>query len=90
MKRIFKYKLETTDLQSIDMPQGAEILCLQVQNGEPCIWALVNDAATVTKRHFEIYGTGHNIPNANRKYIGTYQLRGGALVYHCFELINLV
>lgn len=89
-KKIFKYQLDTTDIQQIEMPQGAEILCLHTQNVTPCIWALVNPDAPVSKRTFEIFGTGHNIPEANRKYIGTYQLRSGDLVFHCFELINLV
>jgi len=41
-------------------------------------------------RAFEIFGTGHNVPeNGNRKYIGTYQLMGGGLVFHCFELLGL-
>lgn len=89
-KKIFKYQLETTDVQQVEMPQGAEILCIQTQNETPCIWALVEPNATVTKRAFEIFGTGHNVPeNGNRKYIGTYQLMGGGLVFHCFELLGL-
>jgi len=72
-KKIFKYQLETTDIQRIEMPQGAEILCIQTQNEKPCIWALVQPLSTVTKRTFEIFGTGHNVPeNANRTYVGTY------------------
>ena len=90
MKKIFKYQLETTDIQQVEMPQGAEILCIKTQNETPCIWALVETNATVTKRIFEIIGTGFNITeNDNRKYIGTYQLNGGSLVFHCFELLEL-
>lgn len=89
-KKIFKYQLETTDVQRIEMPQGAEILCIQTQNEVPCIWALVEPNATVTKRTFEIFGTGHNVPeNVNRTYVGTYQLHNGGLVFHCFELVSL-
>ena len=90
-KKIFKYQLETTDVQQIEMQQGAEILCIQTQNETPCIWALVEPNATVVKRAFEIFGTGHNIPeNANRKYVGTYQLENGQLTFHCFELLELI
>ncbi len=86
-KKIFKYPLETTDIQRIEMPQGAEILCIQTQNETPCIWALVEPNSTVTKRTFEIFGTGHYVPdNLNRTYIGTYQLQCGQLVFHCYEL----
>lgn len=88
-KKIFKYQLETKDIQQVEMPQGAEILCIQTQNETPCIWALVEPNATVTKRAFEIFGTGHNVhENANRKYIGTYQLQGGKFVFHCFEFFG--
>lgn len=90
-KTIYKYTLEATDVQQIEIPQGAEILCIQTQNETPCIWALVDPNATVTKRVFEIFGTGHNVPeNGNRKYIGTFQLNQGALVFHCFELLGLI
>ena len=90
LKKIFKYQLETTDVQQLEMPQGAEILCIQTQNGIPCIWALVEPNATVTKRAFEIFGTNCNVPeNAKRKYVGTYQLNNGGLVFHCFELLGL-
>lgn len=89
MEKIFKYQLKTTDIQQIDMPVDAEILCIQTQNETPCIWAKVNPDNNIAKRTFEIFGTGHNIPSAyNRKYVGTYQLRNGDLVFHCFELLN--
>lgn len=89
-RQIFKYQLDTTDIQQVEMPEGAEILCVQTQYGIPCIWALVQPNAALSKRTIEIFGTGHNVPeNANRKYIGTYQLRQVNLVFHCFELISL-
>lgn len=90
MKKIFKYKLETTDLQQIEMPHGAEILCVQTQDEIPCIWAIVNPTANLVSRTFEIYGTGHDFTGlgwrARRRYVGTYQLRKGTLVFHCFEI----
>lgn len=86
--KIFKYQLDTTDAQSVTMPSGAEILTIQTQNDIPCIWAIVNPDNCPVKRVFAIYGTGHEMAsNPNQKYIGTYQLRGGALVFHCFEII---
>jgi hypothetical protein len=89
LKIIYKYKLETASVQNIEMPEGAEILCVQTQGKTPCIWALVDPSVKLTKRTFEIFCTGNNIPDdVNRKYIGTYQLYGGEMVFHCFELIN--
>jgi hypothetical protein len=86
-KSIWKFVLETTDTQQIEMPEGAEILTIQTQNEHPCIWALVDPAAPKRKVTFEILGTGHIIYDKERKYIGTYQLDNGSLVFHCF-LIN--
>lgn len=85
-KKIFKYQLENTDVQTVEMPKDAEILCIQTQNEVPCIWALVEPKKTLTKRTFEIFGTGHDVPEFTvRVYVGTYQLHGGSLVFHCFE-----
>lgn len=92
MNSVYKYPLETTDFQTVEMPKDAEILCIQTQQETPNIWALVdldNVYKEQEKRYFEIYGTGHKIKDlTNRKYIGSYQLKGGFLVFHCFEVLN--
>lgn len=84
MKRIFKYKLEVEGAQHIEMPERADILCVQVQNGEPHIWARVDPAAPKEKVFFRTYGTGHEMEKSWKRYVGTYQLEGGALVFHVF------
>lgn len=71
------------------MPIGAEILHLNMQNGDPHLWVLVNPDAKLEERHFEIYGTGHPIHGdmgIERKYIGTYF--EGEFVFHLFERID--
>lgn len=88
MKRIWKFEIETTDNQTIGMPVGAEILTVQTQYGKPCLWALVNPDGNKEQRHIEIIGTGNPVKEASRIYIGTYQLRDGALVFHVFESTN--
>lgn len=85
-KTIWKFPLKVADKQNIIMPIGAEILTVQVQNEEPCLWALVDPEAGMESRHIEIFGTGHTIeyfPGVSRKYISTFQLKGGQL--HAFE-----
>lgn len=85
MKRIFKYPLKVDDLQMVEMPSGAAILTVQTQNGVPCIWAAVDPDAKRIKRAFVTYGTGHPMDDGPAKhYVGTYQLRDGALVFHVF------
>ena len=87
-KQIWKYQLQTTDSQEVKMPEGAKILCLQMQNSNPCIWALVDASAKIERRVFQTFGTGENISKLSElKYVDTYQLLNG-LVLHVFELIK--
>ena len=72
------------------MPRSARILDVQVQHGEVCIWALVDPDEGNETRHFSVFGTGHEIHDSDHAYIyiGTFQLEGGALVFHLFEDIK--
>lgn len=95
MKTIYKYTLGVTDMNAIPMPFGAEILSVQVQNGSPQIWALVEKNAVPFTRYFATVGTGNPFETEYKdefgdqvkpKFIGTYQLEGGKLVFHVFEV----
>lgn len=87
MKKVFKYKLQTKDIQEIEMPELSEVLCVQIQNNVPCIWVKVDTKNELKKRFFLVVGTGNPVPDNPSNYIGTYQLLDGDLVYHVFELI---
>jgi len=63
---------------------SASLLTVAVQDGAPCIWALVDPAQPSRERRIRIYGTGHSI-NEPGRYIGTFQLLGGTLVFHVFD-----
>lgn len=82
MKTIWKYPIHP-DTTLLSMPAGAKVLCVQTQNNEPYIWALVDPAAMKIDRYFSIYGTGHGIPLYPGSYIGTWQ--ADDLVWHLFE-----
>lgn len=89
-QQIWKFPVEPQKAK-FEMPKGAEILTVQTQNETPCIWALVNPENEKETRYFEIFGTGHNVPvdmGIERKYINTFQLEGGRLVFHLFERLN--
>lgn len=91
-KQIWKYELEIVGNQTIEMPANAEILTVQTQDETPCIWALVDPKETKQKRFIEVYGTGQDVHydmGVNRKYLGTYQLRGGSFVFHVFEYLGV-
>lgn len=92
MKTIYKYPLPCMDTFFADLPKGAEILTVQVQNGTAAFWAICDLLAEKEFRKFEVVGTGHELRDLNRsadrKYIGTFQLYGGGFVGHLFELVK--
>ncbi len=91
MQTIWKFGLSVTDYQEVAMPIDAEILCVQVQNGVPCIWAKVHSDNPRGNRRFAVYGTGYELvaPRGMQKsYLGTIQLHEGALVFHVYELTS--
>jgi hypothetical protein len=87
MRTIWKFELEVVERQGIEMPEDTEILCVQVQQKHPCIWALVNpEQKRNTVRWFYIYGTGHPIERSSDKiYLGTFLMMNGNAVFHLFE-----
>ena len=83
--RIWKYQLEITGLTFLDIPKGAEFLSMQVQNGLPCMWFLVENEQERERRVFVVKTTGAELwedPGVQR-YIGTFQT--GGFVGHVFE-----
>lgn len=83
MHTIWKYELAIIDEQTIEMPAGAVILTVQVQDGKLCLWAKVNTVHLVkTKRKIAVVGTGNSFDGIGA-YIGTAQLGPG--VWHVFE-----
>mgnify|MGYP001551736993 CR=1 FL=1 len=83
--RIFKYPLTINDVQGVDMPEDAKILCAQVQGTQLCLWAEVEPARSLYPRVIEIFGTGHPMEERPRRYIGTVQTYDGSLVWHVYE-----
>lgn len=83
---IWKYELPLSSLNNLEIPSGAKILTVQVQNNKPCIWVQVDENNTKETRTFRIYGTGHTMLDEKTTYIGTWQ--DGIYVFHLFEVIN--
>ena len=82
--RVYKYPLYMGDWVTVTMPEGAEPLCVQMQHGVPCLWARVVVGNPPTSHHFRIAGTGHDLGSNIGKYIGTFQMHSGDLVFHVF------
>lgn len=86
MKTIFKYSFpHTTESFGISLPKGAEIVHVEQQRGEYCMWAIVDTNNELEVRRFEIVGTGQAIP-ASSVYVRTWQI-GSLFVWHLFELV---
>ena len=85
MKTIHKFQIDVVGAQTVFMPDGAEILAVQVQRNRPCIWALVDPAAPIIEYTIFTHGTGHTVNENAGRYIGTYQLDGGAFIAHVFK-----
>lgn len=82
MNKIWKFPFEITDDVVIEMPEMPLPLSVQVQDGKPTIWAIVNPEAPKVKKRFFVYGTGHPINDEGKAYLGTIQHQG--FVWHVF------
>ncbi len=90
MKTIWKFVLVITDQQEIEMPWDAEILSVQFQGEQLCLWALVEPGLypKPDKRLFLMFGTGHPIRDEllrSCRFVATVQHHKGQLVWHVFE-----
>lgn len=74
------------------MPENAKVLTVQTQNGYPRLWALVEEKNPIEQRIFLTVGTGHELPELpegkDGRYIATFQLENGELVFHVFEIVR--
>jgi hypothetical protein len=87
-RRIWKYTLDLADTQTVQIPEGAQILTAQFQGTQLCVWALVDCDPEIPKqnREIEIIGTGNPIIEAPRRYISTVQQV--PFVWHVFERVS--
>jgi len=84
METIYKYELDVfLDEQTINMPDGAEILTIQTQNGRGQMWVKVDPHNPLVSRRFKTFGTGQEL--SGDTYVGTYQIQEGRFVFHVFE-----
>ena len=92
MRVIWKYKVPARQRFSIEMPEGAVVLSVQVQFGEPHIWCLVDPLASKEARQFMLLPTGEQTPYLDEfgfDFRGTFQVQGGTIVLHLFEFLPM-
>ena len=91
MKTIYKYKLLQNSVFgteiTVSAPFGAKVLCVQAQGNTPFMWMEVDTDNDICPHKFHVIGTGREMGSSmrGRKYIDTFQLDGGSLVFHIFK-----
>lgn len=83
MQVIYKYKLEFQPIQIVKLPLK-RILTIQIQDGTPCLWALVDTEAPEVPMQIRMAGTGtHDAHDFDKlRFISTTQY--GTFVLHWF------
>lgn len=91
MKRIYKYKLALTDVQSFDIPKGFIPISVIELHNELVLYVQV-DTNEMENERYEVYifGTGNPIEGIsiqNLRYFFTHKIQGDfgdTLVWHVF------
>lgn len=93
-RTVWKYPLwsdKRTSNVDISMPKGAELLDVQVQDGKPMLWALVDVGVDEEERSIRVAGTGHEIiyheAEQNLRWFSTFLMPDEGLVFHVFEVV---
>lgn len=82
---IWKFELPLVGDIKLKMPVDADLLCVQLQRGNPCLWIECDPESPRVHRNFQWVGTGHETSRIGI-YVGTVQLAGGDLVLHLYDL----
>lgn len=82
---IWKWDVTAQKVNEIEVPRGAQFLTVQLQNGLPRVWALVDPSAPREKRKLWVMPTGAPWECRPLRYIGTFQVERQTLVFHLFE-----
>jgi hypothetical protein len=86
MTTVWKFPLPAPcDHFTLEMPVGAFPLRVAMQGNTPCLWARVNPEHPTETRRFRWAGTGHPLEDSVGRYVDTFEMHGGALVFHIFE-----
>lgn len=90
MNTIWKFSFKIADRVMLPMPSGARILevgqPINPEEGDLCIWALVEPDAPKATRALRIFGTGHDIDPIDARllhHIGS--VTTGLFVWHVFD-----
>ena len=83
MRTIFKYDL-MLGYNSLYLPDGYKVVHIAEQYGNLTMWVEQSIQNSPNYRTFNVYGTGHQIPDDNAIHVGTALMSSG-LVWHVYE-----
>ena len=83
MKTMWKFPFRIQKAIQIEMPWGASIKLVEVQDGEPTLWAEVHPANPKVTRRFWLVGTGDEIPEEADQHVASFQMPPD--VWHLYE-----
>ena len=85
MKTIWKFPINPGP-QTVNIPIGAKFLSVNTQGvSSPAMWFEVDSNTPPEARHFVVFGTGFDMGDFEGKYLGTFLIEMGALVFHLYE-----
>lgn len=86
-RRIYKYPIQLDSVTTLELPKGAEVLHVDIQRDQICLWAEVpiDCLLPLRDRSFLVLGTGMDVP-VGATHVGSALLAGGSLVWHVYEV----
>ena len=88
MKTVYKYQLRFDKTLSLSLPKDAKVVYFSCPyDGDPKMWIELDpefNADNYVTRYFQIFGTGHTIPDTFEHW-GTCLMTDGAFVWHLYE-----
>lgn len=90
MKSIWKYQIYPGQ-HTLQMPDGAELLCAREQGDSIALWAIVDvrTAGVTEPRRIGVFATGKPLPDLPMRFLGTACLSGGTIIFHVFEVLGV-
>lgn len=98
MRTIWKFPLEITDFQQIEVPENSSMLSVAFQDRHPtyplaggkqlCLWVQVDTDRPMRKRGIYVVGTGNPMPDVIAQFIGT-ALDPRGFVWHVYAGLPL-
>lgn len=90
MTTIYKYALEITDSQELNLPGGSKLIKVAEQNDQLCAWVLQHTQNEKEDYTIWIAGTGHDLESIEHIHYFDTVLMSGGFVWHVFAEAHLI